>query len=548
MFKIRFKSKREESIPADYNHNEHESVKMIDQKFGTAGETMSNTIDQSVTPIADTLIQLTEREIVSFHALPVSQGRSLTDSPIRDKYNALFGQEYFKTEVTYSGKVFDSPILPRRIIKESMAMTAKAFGAKSSLYITMGTTMANYIALRSLLKEGDRALVDKTCHQSIHFGMQSNKAEVTYLPGEFVCKGMSRSHFSVTRLIEEYRKAHESGRPFSLVVINGSSYEGVTYDIKRIFRECLEIHDNVSFLVDEAWSAFGFFHPRYRQFSAMQVAAELSEEMPDKNFTVVTSQSAHKSLSCLRQASFIHIYGPQDVVRRFETNKFMMHTTSPSYPILVSLELGRAQIAQEGEGMVDKALLVADSLRERILNDERLSQYALVDDSFIADDMREYVQLDPLRIPVDMSKLGVSPKMFKDFAFHEHGVYINRHTHTAFLINVHLGVRPEHADKLLHAMIDFQQRVLAGDVQNESAEWIQNDLAEYYEVKEKLKNGEVIDSFVIPYPPGVPVLVPGEVSDPSLLHDLQEIEASGVDIIIVKDERMANRETRSVSL
>jgi arginine/lysine/ornithine decarboxylase len=208
----------------------------------------------------------------------------------------------------------------------------------------------------------------------------------------------------------------------------------------------------VTFLVDEAWFAFAYFHPFYRPYTAMSAARAVAWSHTGKKFAVVATQSAHKSLSAMRQGSYIHLHGDEALIRKFKETQFAFHTTSPSYPILASLELARAQAVSEGFDQIDNALRLARRIREEVQGDPDLAVYTLNESSELVD---ACTLLDPLRISIDVGRVTDNVKAFKEFLFAEHGVCVNHVTRTAFLVNVHIGVSETGVQRLLRGMRQF---------------------------------------------------------------------------------------------
>jgi arginine/lysine/ornithine decarboxylase len=418
------------------------------------------------TPICDKLLELGGRDVVSFHALPLSKLRSVESSPLRGKYESLFGTEVLRHDLTYTGDWFDTPAVPRLCVEKSRRITARAFGASYSCYVTTGTTTSNLIAVFALAGRDERVLVDRLCHQSIHLALARSRGAVTY--GRVRCRDehSGRAALDVAAFLAEYRAAHQAGRPYRLVVLNGCSYEGLVYDVRKILGACLAVHDDVTFLVDEARFAHAYFHPLYRPCAAMSAAQEVARERPGSKFAVVATQSAHKSLSCLRQGSYLHVHGDDGLIQRVKDTQYQFHTTSPSYPILASLELARAQAVTEGLGRIDNALRLAGLLRQEINNDPALAGYRVNESSELLDG---YTRVDPLRVSIDVRRLADSARAVKDFLFANHGVCVNHVTGTALLAHIHIGISEASLRRLLRGLRHFARAETRGEGPGASA-------------------------------------------------------------------------------
>jgi arginine/lysine/ornithine decarboxylase len=384
--------------------------------------------------------------------------RSIETSCLRGAYQRIFGAELLQHDLTYTGDWFDTPVVPKLCVEQSRRITAEAFGADYSCYLTTGTTTANWIAVFALAGEGEPVLVDRLCHQSIHLALLKSKCAATYGRIRRRDEHSGRAALDVEAFVAEYRASHDAGRPYKLVVLNGCSYEGVMYDVRRIMDACLRIHDDVTFLVDEAWFAFAHFHPAYRRYTAMHAARQLSRGPGAARFAVVATQSAHKSLSCLRQGSYLHIHGDDDLIRRIKQVQYQVHTTSPSYPILASLELARAQAVREGHDRIDRALQLARLVRAAIRQDPALAGYGINESNDLCDD---YTRIDPLRISIDVRRLTDNVKAVKDVLFEKHGVCVNHVTTTALLVNIHIGIDDAAVLRLLDGLRDFARMARA---------------------------------------------------------------------------------------
>jgi arginine/lysine/ornithine decarboxylase len=256
-----------------------------------------------------------------------------------------------------------------------------------------------------------------------------------------------------------------------------------------------------TFIIDEAWGSANYFSEQLRHCTAMNVSP-LVERYPD--LCVVATHSAHKSLSCLRQASMIHVRGPAEVADRLRVARFRLHTTSPNYPILASLDLGRAQMEDVGLRLVRTATANAGRLMDAVARDPGLSHYRV--NAFTPPSTPfAYAVTDPTKVSLDVSELGTSASEIRELLYSRHGIYINRVTETSLLLNFHIGVGRAHLVELLSALRDIQAELVP--------EWL---------------SASTSGAFIIPYPPGVPLAVPGEEITPGMRSAICDVRRSGV--------------------
>ncbi|KAF3997139.1 hypothetical protein [Glaciimonas immobilis] len=408
------------------------------------------------TPIADAILTLRETTKYSFHAFPIYQGNSLSDDELGGKYHALFGKNFFGTELTITGKLFDSFFFSKSVIRESEDLAAALFNADGTLYVTTGTTTSNQIAISALYQCSERfVLIDQSCHQLIHFYLNTLKASVHYIWPQFRCDQSERSIWHIASLIEVVQNAEKKNQSYELIVLTAQSHEGVIYNIPMILRELLDSGIRTrKFLIDEAWGAANYFNPALKEITAMHIDG-LMRDYPD--LELVCTQSSHKSLSALRQASMIHFRGSETLREKLNIEKFRIHSTSPSYPILASLDMARAQMEQEGEHLLSNALSLAKEFRKKLEIGTAWSCYYI---NSLPDlgDMNRFVCEDPCKLSINIQALDLTAVEVQSYLYSEHGVYINRITKNSILLNFHIGITAEAVQAILDGLATLQKQ------------------------------------------------------------------------------------------
>lgn len=472
-------------------------------------------LTQTATPIADSLLAGAAATHAQFQALPLSDSASIQTSSMRPKYQALFGDTFLRSDALFGGTAFDSFFFPETVIRDAEVLAASAFGARDALFVTTGTSVSNQIALLALVKRGERVLADRSCHQSVHFALHSLGARVDYIDEIYACEQTGRNWWSLDALVERAWEAQQQDDSYAAFVLNSQSYDGVTYSIPAVVKALLARHVEIrNLLVDEAWGTAGYFHREQRLHTTMQAAVLLE----GSGANVVATHSVHKSASCLRQGSLILVHGDAALVERLKNARYRLHTTSPSHPILAAIDLARAQLVLEGEDMTDRADTIATSLAESIDTDPRLSAYR-INRTHLPAAVASYVRLDRTKVSIDLGKLPYGPGDFKQRLHDDFGIWVRRSTANAILLNVHVGIDTARRDRIVEALVALQAQAGAAKPVSPTA----------FDSLE----APISDRFVIPYPPGIPLVMPGDRLTPELQQRIAAIRQSGTHVFSI---------------
>jgi arginine decarboxylase len=409
------------------------------------------------TPLADALLHARQAIPVQFQSLPLAGGASVQGSPVQAHYEQLFGRDYLLSESLVAGRAFDSFFFPERAIREAEQLAAQAFGAQGAMFVTTGTTVSNQIAIDALLPaRGGRVLADRQCHQSVHFALHRANAQTDYLEPATECELTGRGWWSLEQLVQQVLAAQAQGG-CDLLVLNGQSYDGVMYDISAVLHALHTAGARIgALLVDEAWGSAAYFDPTLAQRSAMHAARSWAEVL---GIPIVATHSVHKSMSALRQASMLLWHGAQ-MEEKLRLSRYKIHTTSPSYPALASLDLARAQMQACGAALMARSAALAQQLQTQIEQDATLSLFGIHHTSLPAQ-VATYAGLDPTKVSIDTRRTGLDSAQIKERLFSQYGLWVNRCTSGGVLFNLHIGIQAPALAALLDALRDIQRQLLA---------------------------------------------------------------------------------------
>lgn len=433
------------------------------------------------TPYVDALMRQTATLQANFHSLPIGQlDRRLERSAMDSRLLALLGEEFLCHETTLAGSVMDSFFRPRRCLQRSQELTATAFGADFTMYVTSGSTVANQVAVEALQLRDRPVVVDRQVHQSLHFALDRVGARVIYTAGSIVD---ARSRVSLTSAVTDALARGDRDRPVALFV-GATDYDGLRPDLRALFDRVHALTadwDDFTIVVDEAWAAIHAFHPQLRPMTALAAFREQLTSTPNWPARLLVTHSAHKTMFAPRQASYLHAIGDPGIRTAVENALYRVHTTSPSLPVLAGLDLARAHAVVHGSALVDASLEQVQRLTT-FLESGRGGPLKAAER-----DIPHGSWLDPLRLMVDCGSPERAAAVRRDL-YQDHGIYVVRAIDTRLLFHLHIGVTHEQVTALIHA---FEQIAAepAGDA-------------------------NTIARFVVSYPPGVPLRVPGENPTP----------------------------------
>lgn len=448
------------------------------------------------TPVLNKMKAIRDKNIFSFHALPIS---SYGESDIvGDARTEIFACP----ESSATGELFDNFFFPSGVISESQKLTSGVYNSDFSFYITGGTSTANQIAISALYEKGQRILVDRNCHQSVHFHTQSIGAEIHYLCPDIRTEDGELCAWSYDHLEQTLLNLQRSGKACDLVILTAQSYEGIIYDIPSVLTRLLAAGVRTrKFFIDEAWGSMNYFSEDTQSLTAMNIDL-LLDKYPDLD--VVCTHSAHKSLFCLRQASIIHCRGTVTLSERIETAKYRIHTTSPNYPIIASLDASQTMMSTHGKALASHARVLVRKFVTGVSSLKCLGEKAICRGIFSS---HWHIHYDPTKVMLDVSSLGNGAKIKKLLC--EENIYVKRFINNVLIFNFHIGINDQAVSSLLHALNKISQE----------------------QYKEHNPKTEVSTKFIIPYPPGVPLIFPGEIINDKIRNKIQEYRKNGFLII-----------------
>jgi arginine decarboxylase len=296
---------------------------------------------QTKTPLLDALRDRTNHPHAPFYA-PGHKGGQGISGPLVD----LFGATVFRSDLPELPEL-DNLFNPEGAIAEAQDLAAEAFGAKSTRFLANGSTCGIIAAILATSGPGDKIILPRNIHSSAISGLILSGAIPIFVNPEY-----DRTWDIANSITPEATaSALEKHPDAKAVMMVYPTYHGVCGDLRAIAQ--ITHQYNIPLLVDEAHGAHFNFHPNLPE-PALSAGADL------------TVQSIHKTLGAMTQASMLHVKGSRIDIQKLNRALQLVQSTSPSYILLASLDAARQQIALHGEQLMTKTLRIAEKARSRI--------------------------------------------------------------------------------------------------------------------------------------------------------------------------------------
>lgn len=448
---------------------------------------MDVTLQQSA-PIHEALLKHKQNRVVPFDVPGHKGGRGnkeLTD---------FLGENCMKVDVN-SMKPLDNLCHPVSVIREAERIAADAFGAKWAFFMVNGTTASVQGMIMSVCKPGDKIIMPRNVHRSA-----INALVVCGAIPVYVNPGVNKElGIPLGMSVSEVKKAILENRDAKAILVNNPTYYGVCSNLAEIVTLAHEYDMKV--LVDEAHGTH-FYFGEDMPISAMAAGADMA------------AVSMHKTGGSLTQSSFLLCgEGVNPNYVRQVIN--LTQTTSGSYLLLVSLDLARKNLSLNGKEIFAKCANLAEYARNEI---NKLGGYYAFSKEIIDNDA--VYDFDPTKLSVHTRNIGLAGIEVYDILRDEYGIQIEFGDISNFLAIISAGDRAFEIERLIASLSEIKRLYGSSDISGMfDHEYINPDVvlapgeAFYYDkssypLRECI--GKISGEFVMCYPPGIPILAPGE--------------------------------------
>ena len=454
---------------------------------------------KSERPLVEALQTFVEKEPYSLH-VPGHKNGLISALPKQLKKALL----YDVTELTG----LDDFHHPEEVIEKAQKLLAETYGANRSFFLVNGSTVGNLAMIYATCKKGDTIFVQRNAHKSVFHAIQLVGAKPVYLAPQWDEHTNSAGAVPF-ETVKEALKRHPEGK--AIVLTYPTYYGVVAQDLKQQIELCHAHH--IPVLVDEAHGAHFTASKRF-PISALDLGAD------------VVVQSAHKTLPAMTMASFMHI--KSTLVSESKINHYlrMLQSSSPSYLLLASLDDARHYISKYMESdavyCLEKRNQWIEALRsmpelEVIEADDplkiciRMPGYTGMELKAALEESQLYVEL------ADMEQVLAILPLLKHGETYPYAELRMRVKNAVAQLKTRKGSGFSHVSKQYEMAAIITPNATFEEIEAMDKEWIPYMRA----------IGRIAASMLIPYPPGIPLFVPGEKITVGKLSQLEELLAIG---------------------
>lgn len=473
-------------------------------------------MDQRRAPVYEALQEFRRNRVVPFDVPGHKRGRG------NPELVSLLGRQCVELDVN-SMKPLDNLCHPISVIKEAEQLAADAFGAAHAFLMVGGTTSAVQTMVLTACKSGEKIILPRNVHRSVINALVVNGATPIYVNPD------TDAHLGIAlgMKISQVERAIEENPDAVAILVNNPTYYGICSNLKKIV-ELAHAH-GMMVLVDEAHGTHFYFGDNM-PVTAMAAGADMS------------SVSMHKSGGSLTQSSFL-LVGPKVSAGYVRQVINLTQTTSASYLLISSLDISRRNLALRGKELFGEVVRIADYARTEI---NKIGGYYAYGKELVNGD--SVYDFDSTKLTVFTLDIGLAGIEVYDLLRDEYDIQLELGDMGNVLAYISIGDRMREVERLVSALFDVKRRYSKDRTGLFDHEYINPSVVmtpqeAFYAPKEEMipireTNGRICTEFLMCYPPGIPILAPGERITQEIIDYILYAKEKGCQLTGPEDERV----------
>ncbi|WP_010235700.1 aminotransferase class I/II-fold pyridoxal phosphate-dependent enzyme [Clostridium arbusti] len=466
-------------------------------------------LNQNETPLFNALMEYVDRDTIPFHVPGHKKGQG-----VDEEFKKFIGENPFKIDVTVF-KLVDSLHHPTGPIKKAQQLAADAYGSKAAFISVHGTSGAIEAMIMSVVSNNDKILIPRNVHKSVTGGIILSGATPVYMQPE-LDKEVGIAHGVSPETVEETLKENPDAK--AVLIIN-PTYYGVATDIKKIAKI---VHSyDIPLIVDEAHGPHLGFNDKL-PISAINAGADMC------------AQSTHKIIGALTQCSLLHVCSDRIDMHRVQQILNIMQTTSPSYILMASLDCARRQIALHGKELLDYAIDLCTYARDEI---NKIPGFYCFGKEILQNN--GIFAFDPTKVTITCRDLGITGYDLDMILSDQYHIQMELSDLYNVLIVGSFGDTKKNMDRLIEVLKEISKKYYGkGEKKSDFIDippipdqiLIPREAFNSTKVPVSINDsiGMVSGEFLMAYPPGIPVLCPGEIITKEIVDYVRRLKATGL--------------------
>lgn len=473
-------------------------------------------LDQNKAPIYEALSWFRKQRVVPFDVPGHKRGRG------NPELTEFLGEQCLGIDVN-SMKPLDNLCQPISIIREAEMLAAQAFGANEAFLMVGGTTSAVQSMILSTCKRGDKIILPRNVHRSVINALVLCGAIPVYVNPEVD----QRLGISLGMRLSQVEDTIEKNPDAVAVLVNNPTYYGICSDLRGIVKAAHQ--KDMMVLADEAHGTHFYFGDSM-PVSAMAAGADMA------------AVSMHKSGGSLTQSSFL-LLGKRVHASYVRQIVNLTQTTSGSYLLMSSLDISRRNLALRGKKIFKEVTKITEYARQEI---NTIGGYYAFGSEMVNE--QSIYAFDPTKLSVNTLDIGLAGIEVYDLLRDEYDIQIEFGDIGNILAYVSIGDRMQEIERLVSALAEIRRLYQRDKTGMLSQEYIDPVVAAspqdaFYAKKESVplmqSEGRVCSEFVMCYPPGIPILAPGEKVTRDVIDYIVYAREKGCSMTGPEDEEIA---------
>jgi lysine decarboxylase len=471
---------------------------------------LKNKLDQSKKPFFESVLNYISKGRTSFHMPGHTRGRGAPPELLE-----FFGKNVYLADLT-EVEGLDYLHKPIGIVKEAQELAADAFGVDYSFFLVNGSTVGVIAMILASVKPKEKLILQRNSHRSAIAGLVLGQIEPIFIQSNFNSELGIFTGITPDDLLKCIMKNPDA----KAVLLTSPNYYGMATDLDGLIKVARD--HKLTVLVDEAHGVHFHFNP-YLPKSAVDLRADM------------VVQSIHKTLPSFTQTSILHLNEDKIEKERIQTLLAYLQTSSPSYLFMMSIDAVRSYMAIKGKEIIDREIEIANFARAEIKKFKYIKSFNKND--IIGKD--GVFDFDPTKLTITTKYAGYSGFEVESILNSKFNIEIELSDMNNILCFITAGSSTEDIKKLTSALTYFDENKKIMD--NEFEIELPNipplkmlPTLTFSKTPELIpfseSAGAISYDVICPYPPGIPLLIPGEIITEEVVEFINKLKRKGADI------------------